>query len=393
LPIDWTAEHTDFRRDEQFVDRLVSGPVRSWVHTHRFRSTGPSSSIVEDTIAFEAPFGPLGRFVVRRHLPTLFDFRHRRTYGDLVRQAPLLGGPSLRIAVTGSSGVIGRELVPFLMTAGHRVERLVRRQAAESGEISWDPPHGWIDTERLEGIDAVVHLAGESIKPPWTRSRRRRIRESRIDGTRLLSEALARLRTPPRVLVSASGINYYGERGDGLVDESVPLGAGFLASLCADWEHATAPASAAGIRVVTMRNGVVMSARGGALTSMVRPFRLGLGGRFGSGEQYVSWIAVDDLLGAIYQSLHDERLSGPINTVAPNPVTNAELTQTLGRVLRRPTVLPVPAIAVRAGLGGLGDELLLTSVRAVPRALEAVGFRFDFPTLEDALRFQLGRAS
>ena len=197
---------------------------------------------------------------------------------------------------------------------------------------------------------------------------------------------------PARVLVSASGINYYGDRGDSVVDETIPNGAGFLASLCAGWEHATGPASSAGIRVVTMRNGVVLSARGGALPSMVRPFRIGLGGRFGSGEQYVSWIAVDDLVGAIYQSLHDERLRGPINTVAPNPVTNAELTRTLGRVLRRPTVLPVPAIAVRAGLGGLGDELLLTSVRAIPRALESVGFRFDFPALEGAVRFQLGRA-
>jgi uncharacterized protein (TIGR01777 family) len=392
VPIDWVAEHTDFRRDEQFVDRLVSGPARRWVHTHRFRSTGPSSSIVEDSVDFEVPFGPLGRCIVRRQLPTMFAFRHRRTHGDLVRQSPFAGGPSLRIAITGSSGVIGRELVPFLTTAGHRVERLVRRQAAEHDEIAWDPSRGWIDNERLEGVDAVVHLAGESIKPPWTRSRRRRIRESRTDGTRLLSEALARLHTPPRVLVSASGINYYGERGDAVVDEAVPLGAGFLASLCADWERATAPASAAGVRVVTMRNGVVLSARGGALPSMVRPFKLGLGGRFGSGEQYVSWIAVDDLLGAIYRSLHDERVSGPINAAAPNPVTNAELTETLGRVLRRPTVLPVPAIAVRIGLGGLGDELLLTSIRAVPRALEAIGFRFDFPMLEDALRLQLGRA-
>jgi uncharacterized protein len=391
MPVDWVAEHTDFRRNEQFVDRLVSGPVRSWVHTHRFLAAGPSTSVVEDTVVYAAPFGPLGRFVVGRHLPTMFDFRHRRTHADVVRQSTFAGGPSMRIAVTGSSGVIGRELVPFLTTAGHRVDRLVRRQAAGPGEISWDPPRGWIDTERLEGVDAVVHLAGESIRPPWTRSRRQRIRESRTNGTRLLSEALARLRNPPRVLVSASGINYYGDRGDSVVDETIPNGAGFLASLCADWEHATGPASSAGVRVVTMRNGVVLSARGGALPSMVRPFRVGLGGRFGSGEQYVSWIAVDDLVGAIYQSLHDGRLRGPINTVAPNPVSNAELTRTLGRVLRRPTVVPVPAIAVRAGLGGLGDELLLSSVRAIPRALESVGFRFDFPTLEDAVRFQLGR--
>jgi uncharacterized protein (TIGR01777 family) len=366
--------------------------VRSWVHTHRFRSTGPSSSVVEDTVVFEAPFGPLGRFVVRRHLSPMFDFRHRRTHVDLVRQSPFAGEPSMRIAVTGSSGTIGRELVPFLTTAGHRVERLVRRQATGAGEISWDPPHGWIDTERLEGVDAVVHLAGESIKPPWTRARRHRIRESRTDGTRLLCAALARLRTPPRVLVSASGVNFYGDRGDMVVDESGPMGTGFWATLCRDWEGATAPAARAGIRVVNMRNGAVLSARGGTLgRTVLLPFRLGVGGPVGDGGQYVSWIAIDDLLGAIYEAIHDARLSGPVNAAAPAAVTNRELTATLGRVLRRPAVLPAPAVAVSRLLGDVGRELLLTSIRAVPGALEKVGFRFDFPTLEDAVRFQLGR--
>jgi uncharacterized protein (TIGR01777 family) len=364
------------------------------VHTHRFVAAGSSSSVVEDTVVYDAPFGPLGRLVVRRHLPPMFGFRHRRTHTDVVRQSPFAGVPPLRIAVTGASGLVGRELVPFLTTAGHRVDRLVRRQAAAPGEISWDPPRGWIDAAQLDGVDAVVHLAGASIAPPWTRSRRQRIRESRTDGTRLLSDALARLSTPPRVLVSASGVNYYGDRGDGVVDESVPVGEGFWPAVCRDWEHATAPASAAGIRVVTLRNGAVLSARGGTLgRTVLLPFRLGLGGRVGTGGQYVSWIAVDDLLGVIYQAIHDGRLSGPINAVAPNPVTNRELASTLGRVLRRPTAVPVPAAAVSTLLGDVGRELLLTSVRAVPAALDSVGFRFDFPALEDAVRFQLGRAS
>jgi uncharacterized protein (TIGR01777 family) len=278
-----------------------------------------------------------------------------------------------------------------LTTAGHRVERLVRRQTAGRGEISWDPPHGWIDHDALEGVDAVVHLAGASIRPPWTRSRKRRIRESRIDGTRLLSEALARLRTPPKVLVSASGVNYYGDRGDDPVDEAEPIGEGFWASLCGEWEGATAAASAAGIRVVNVRNGAVLSARGGTLgTAVLVPFRLGLGGPVGSGRQYVSWIAVDDLLGVLYQAIHDERIVGPVNAAAPNPVTNRQLAKTFGRALRRPAVVPIPAAAAEA-LGDVGRELLLSSVRAVPRALESVGFRWDFPTLEDAVRFQLGR--
>lgn len=391
MPVDWVAEHTDFRRNEQFVDRLVSGPVRRWVHTHRFRADGPTDSVVDDTISYDAPLGPLGNRVVRRHLPTMFDFRHRRTHADVVRQSPFAGEPKLRIAVTGASGLIGRELVPFLTTAGHRVDRLVRRPATNPGEISWDPPHGWIDSEALEGVDAVVHLAGASIGPPWTRSRRRRIRESRTDGTQLLSEALARLHDPPRVLVSASGVNYYGDRGDTVVDEAAPIGEGFWASLCGEWETATGAASGAGIRVVIVRNGAVLSARGGTLgSSVLLPFRLGVGGPVGGGGQYVSWIAIDDLLGVIYHAIHDQRLRGPVNAAAPHPVTNRQLATTLGRVLRRPAVLPVPAAAVSM-LGDVGRELLMSSVRVAPRALESVGFRFDFTTLEDAVRFQLGR--
>ena len=385
---DWVAEHGGFARDEQFVDRLVSGPVSHWVHTHRFLPDGPAGSVIEDVIEYDARFGD---FIVRRELPRLFAFRRRRTRGDLVRQAAFADGSPLRVAVTGASGLIGGELVPFLTTAGHSVVRLVRRPASGPGEISWDPSRGVLDAEQLEGFDAVVHLAGESIRPPWTRSRRQRIRRSRVDGTLLLSEALARLRRPPRVLVSMSGVNYYGDRGDVVVDEDSTPGDGFLASLCVDWEGATAPAAAAGIRVVNLRNGIAISGRGGAVSSLLLPFRLGVGGKVGAGRQYVSWIAIDDLIGAIYQAIHDDRLRGPVNAVAPNEVTNREFTKALGRVLRRPTIVPLPAVAVGAVLGDAGRELLLASMRVRPTRLEAAGFRFDFPTFEDALRFQLGR--
>ena len=392
MPTDWVAEHTGFVRNEQFVDRMVDGPVRRWEHTHRFHADGPTRSIIEDTVDYDAPFGPLGERVVRRHLPRMFAFRHRRTHGDLVRQSSFGGAPPLRIAVTGATGLIGRELVPFLTTAGHQVERLVRRPAAGPGEIAWDPARGYVDAEPLEGVDAVVHLAGESIRPPWTRSRRRQIRGSRVDGTLLLSGTLARLRRPPRVLVSMSGVNVYGERGDALVDEDSAPGDGFWATMCVDWEGATAPAVAAGIRVVTLRNGVVLTPRGGALATALLPFRLGVGATVGSGQQYLSWIALDDIVGAIYQAIHDERLGGPVNAAAPNPVTNREFTKTLGRVLRRPTVLRAPELAVGPVLGEAGRELVLTSVRATPGRLDSVGFRFDFPTLEDTLRFQLGKS-
>ena len=335
---DWVAEHEGFVRNEQFVDRMVSGPVRRWQHTHRFVADGPSRSVVEDEVDYDAPFGPLGELVIRRALPRLFAFRRRRTLGDLVRQSPFVGRPPMRIAVTGATGTIGRDLVPFLTTAGHAVERLA---------------DGELDAERLEGVDAVVHLAGGS--------------------TLLLSETLAGLRRPPRLLVSTSSVNGFGERGDAAVDEDTP-------------------ASDAGIRVVNLRCGIVLSARGGALATMLRPFRLGLGGTIGDGDRQVNWIAIDDLVGAIYQALHDERLNGPINALAPNPVTSRELAQTLGRVLRRPAVVPMPDSAVGPLLGKAGRELLSTSGRATPDGLDRVGFRFDFPTLEDTLRFQLGRA-
>jgi uncharacterized protein len=382
------AEHSGFQRNEQFIDRMVSGPVRHWVHSHRFVSEGPSGSILEDVIEYDAGLaGP----VVRRELPRLFAFRRRRLSGDLVRQAEFAGGRPLRIAVTGASGLIGGELVPFLTTAGHSVVRLVRRPASGPDEVTWDPSRGVLDAEQLEGFDAVVHLAGESIRPPWTRARRQRIRRSRVDGTLLLSDALARLRRPPRVLVSMSGVNYYGDRGDVVVDEDSPPGDGFLAALCVDWEGATTAAASAGIRVVNLRNGIAISGRGGAVSSLLVPFRLGVGGKVGDGRQYVSWIAIDDLVGAIYQAIHDDRLRGPVNAVAPNEATNRDLTKTLGRVLRRPTVLPLPAAAVGAVLGDAGRELLLASMRVRPTRLDAAGFRFEFPKLEDALRFQLGR--
>jgi uncharacterized protein len=322
----------------------------------------------------------------------MFEFRHRRTSSDVVRQAEHAGTRPLRIAVSGASGLVGRELVPFLTTAGHRVERLVRRApVAGAGEIGWDPRRGVVDSAALEGVDAVVHLAGESIRPPYNRARRRLIRNSRVDGTRLLSRVLAGLQRPPRVLVSAAGAHLYGDRGGDLLDEREPPGDGFFASMCTDWEAATTPAAEAGIRVVMMRNGVVLSGHGGALRTMHRLFRLGVGGTLGNGRQYVSWIAADDILGAIYQAIHDDRLDGPVNAVSPNPVTNRELTHMLGRVLRRPTAFSVPAAAIRALPGGVAAELVLSSVRAIPARLEAAGFRFEFPTLEDTLRFQLGR--
>lgn len=299
----------------------------------------------------------------------------------------------MKILVTGSTGFIGSALIPFLTSGGYEVTRLVRAQPRPGeAEIQWDPGVGKLDVAKLEGFAAMVHLSGESIAAGrWTTARKRRIRESRLKSTSLLCEALNRLEQPPKVLVCASAIGYYGNRGEEILREHSPAGSGFLAELCKDWEAASEPAVQKGIRVVRLRTGLVLGAEGGALARLLLPFRLGLGGKIGSGRQYMSWVVMDDLLGAVVHTVHTEALSGPVNVVAPHPVTNLEFTKTLGKVLGRPTLFPVPAFAVRVAFGEMGDELLLFSTRVEPARLAATGFAFRFPELEGALRHLLRR--
>ena len=296
----------------------------------------------------------------------------------------------MKVAVTGASGLIGTALVPSLTGDGHQVTRVVRG-APGPGEVRWDPAGGTIDRAGLEGHDAVVHLAGAGIGDHrWTDAYKAEIRESRVKGTTLLAETLAALERPPAVLASASGINIYGDRGDEELTEDSPPGEGFLAGVVREWETSTGAAAAAGIRVVHLRNAVVLSRRGGALKAMLLPFRLGLGGRLGSGRQWFSWISLDDEVAAITHVLGDATVSGPVNMAAPSPVTNAEFTRSLGRALRRPAVLWVPAAALAALRGAqLTRELVLASMRVVPGVLPATGFRFRHPTIDDGLRAAL----
>lgn len=305
--------------------------------------------------------------------------------------APAQFGPQ-RVVISGASGLVGTRLAALLTTGGHRVDRLVRRPpAAASTDIRWDPAAGEIDAAGLEGADAVMHLAGENIAGGrWTAARKEAIRRSRIDGTRLLAESLARLGRRPRVLISASAVGYYGPRGDEPLTEDSASGRGFLAEVCQAWEAAAEPARRAGIRVVNPRLGMVLAATGGALGRMLIPFRLGLGGVMGSGRQYVSWIALEDLVEAITYLMFAGHVSGPVNAVAPGPVTNRGFTQTLGRVLRRPTLAPLPAPLVRLLFGEMGQALLLDGARVLPARLLASGFRFRYPDLEGALRSELG---
>ncbi|HEU4767282.1 MAG TPA: TIGR01777 family oxidoreductase [Pyrinomonadaceae bacterium] len=298
----------------------------------------------------------------------------------------------MKILISGSHGLIGSALIKLLTTDGHEIVRLVRRAPAGSSEIEWHPNKGVIDAERLEGFDAVVHLAGESIASGrWTSAKKQAILDSRVKGTTLLSQSLAQLAHPPSVFFSASGVGYYGNRGDELLTEQSTPGNDFPAQVCKQWEKATMPAQEKGIRTVIGRFGIVLDADGGALAQMLTPFRMGIGGRIGSGKQWMSWIALDDVTGAIRFVLRDSFVNGPVNFVSPFPVTNAEFTKTLGRVLSRPTLFPIPPFAIRLGFGEMGEALLLSGQKVQPAVLQGRGFGFQLPRLEIALRKILHR--
>jgi uncharacterized protein (TIGR01777 family) len=295
----------------------------------------------------------------------------------------------MRLLIAGASGLVGSALVPLLKAENSDVTRLVR-SAVKSGEIEWHPERGLIDAPALEGFDAVINLAGDGIaNGRWTEEKKRRILDSRVNGTRLLSETMAKLSRKPKTFINASAIGFYGSRGAELVDEESGPGEGFLASVCRQWESATAPAEQAGIRVVKLRLGVILAKDGGIMGSMLRPFKLGLGGKVGSGEQIISWVAMDDVVAAINFILQHETLRGPINLVAPHPVTNEEFTKTLGRVLSRPTFMAMPAFAARLAFGEMADEMMLSSTRVTGKVLNGAGFKFQFPELEGAVRAML----
>jgi uncharacterized protein (TIGR01777 family) len=293
----------------------------------------------------------------------------------------------MNILVSGSSGMIGSALIPQLMSRGHAVTRLVRKESRQARDtVVWNPETGEFDADCLVDTDAVIHLAGESIAARrWSTIQMRRILESRVRGTGLIARAMAFAPKPPRIMISASAVGYYGDRGDEILSEDSTNGGGFLAEVCRQWEGAAVPASGDRTRLIVLRIGMVLSPSGGALSRMLPVFRLGAGGRIGNGRQYVSWIAIDDLVEAILFVLETDSLRGACNAVAPNPVTNAEFTRTLGRILNRSAALPVPALAIRTLFGRMGQELLLAGARVRPERLLASGFQFRFPDLDRAL--------
>jgi len=292
----------------------------------------------------------------------------------------------MRIAIAGASGLVGKALTPLLEAEGHDVVRLVRSWP-KAGEIEWHPNQDSIDTGKLEGFDAIINLAGENVaEGRWTEEKKKKIHDSRVNGTHLLSEAIAKLTTKPRCFLCASATGIYGDRGDETLDEQSESGGGFLAGVCREWEKATEPAHRAGVRVVNFRFGPILARAGGMLEKMLTPFKMGLGGKIGAGKQYISWVAIEDAVAVIKRVLNDESIRGPLNVVSPKPVTNERFTRALGEVLSRPTVMAVPAFAARLAFGEMADEMLLVSQKVIPKKLQAAGFQLEYSDLETALQ-------
>lgn len=388
----WVAEHFNIIPDRQFCDRQIHGPFHSWEHTHRFNPDGPTS-LLEDEIDYTLPLGWPGRMLagglIRRRIDRMFAWRHWITRSDLERHAEVRDRPRLTVAITGSRGLIGTELVNFLTTGGHHVIRLLSDASAPpkySDGTEWRAwrPREPLPAGALSGVDAVVHLAGANIaERRWTAARKLELRESRVIPTRHLAEAAARDGVPS--FLSGSAVGIYGNRGNEALPETAEPGTGFLADLGRDWEAAAAGPR----RVVLLRTGIVLSPKGGALAKQLPAFRLGGGAVLGSGEQIVPWIDIQDMVYTIHHLLMQPEIAGPVNLCAPQAVSNRVFGRTLARVLHRPFLFTAPRFLLRLGLGELADEALLAGQRAQPAALQASGYRFANESLEDALRNML----
>ena len=394
IPRIWEAEHYDFQENHLFRDRQVRGPFAKWDHHHIFHPKGSSASVMEDQVRYRLPMGLLSRPFLghaHRELERIFRYRHGVLKYDMEHWVGRIR--KQRILISGASGTIGKALVPFLRTCGHEVVRLVRDQnnTAEDA-LYWDPYNRELDIEAAGPIDAVISLNGVDIsRGKWTEAQKKRIIDSRVIPTRVLVEKIRSMKRPPGVFISSSAIGFYGEGGDRPLTEETPKGDSFISRVCDQWETGSLGADRGGVRTVQLRIGVVLTPAGGALERMKLAFSLGCGTRVSHGRQYMSWISMDDALGGILHILENQEVHGPVNLTAPNPVTNAVFTETLGSVLNRPALFVIPRPVALALWGDMGKETLLTSARVLPARLEETGFAFAHPTLEPALRHLLGR--
>jgi uncharacterized protein (TIGR01777 family) len=396
LKLRWVARLGPVEPPYRFIDTQERGPFACWQHEHLIGSDATGEAILTDRISYALPLGlgsiPLFRTLAHNELDRLFAFRHRRMLEDLRRFPETTPGKGKTVLISGSSGLIGRRLAPYLRTLGYTVRGLTRGRTG-TGMFRWDPGSGWVDPEALEGVDAVIHLAGEGIAGGrWTPARKKRILESRIDGTNTIVKAMAGMSTPPTVFISASGVNYY-EMGAGPHSEDGSRGGGFLAEVCEKWEAEAMKANGAGIRVVCLRTGVVLDPLGGALGKMLPAFRLGLGGPIGSGRQGFPWIGMDDLLDVYERALCLPGLAGPVNAVHPEALDQGSFSKVLGLVLRRPAIIPLPAAVVKLLFGQMGTETLLADLSVRPTKLLESGFQFRHSGLRETLSLMLGRQS
>jgi uncharacterized protein (TIGR01777 family) len=390
---EWLIRHEGYEEGSGFCDVMVKGPFARWRHEHRFRPLSETTSLLCDRIEYKLPLGACGRVFggsfVRQKLKKLFSFRHATTQHDLGIFNEQSDLRRMKILISGASGLVGSALAPFLTTQGHEVVRLGR--SARDGCVQWDPAAGTIDESALAGVDAVVHLAGANVgSGRWTASRKKEILESRVVPTRFLVDVCGRMPKPPSVFVSASASGFYGNTGEREIDEDEPAGTGFLADVCRQWEAEAMRAADFGMRAICLRTGVVLTPKGGALAKLLPVFRVGLGGPAGNGRQWMSWIAIDDLLAVILHVVSNSAWTGPVNVVSPNPVQNAEFSTVLGKVLGRPSAVAVPSLALKAMFGQMARETILASACLRPRRLIDSGFQFQFETIEPALRHLLG---
>jgi len=409
----WLVKHSDYIEGKQFRDSQIEGLFSSWTHTHLFKPLELSSSVLDDHIEYSLPGCILSERIVspliNKKLNQMFDYRHRITKEDLRIHASankIRGNDRpMTIGITGSSGFLGSSFIPFLTSGGHKVIRFMRHRPTYDDKldlknikcIQWNPSSlAYTDLSSLNDnnnqMDAVVNLAGENIFGRWTKKKKKRISDSRVNTTRSLCKLLSSLDKPPKVLVSASATGYYGDRGDEMLTEECKSSIGFLSDVCRNWEEASQIAKEFGIRVVNLRIGIVLSSSGGMLSKILPLFKIGLGGRIGNGNQYMSWIGLDDLLGLILYAIADESISGPVNAVSPNPVTNADFTTTLGKVLSRPTIFSILESIIKLALGEeLANAAILSSSRVIPERLIKIGYHFRFPYLESVLPHTLGK--
>ncbi len=391
LGIPWRLQHSEFQDGVQFCDEQISGPFLSWKHLHRFLPEGDAATCLVDSISYELPLWCRAAAPLLEHeLHRLFRFRHAVTAADLSAHARFAHLPRKTFLITGSSGLIGSALCSFLTTAGHSVMRLVRNQPSSPNEYHWNPEKNIIDKAAFAAADVVIHLAGENIAGArWSTQQKFRLRESRIRSSALLAQTILELDQKPSLFMAASGVGIYGDTSDSSATEESAHGSDFLATLAYDWENSYSVLTSS-MRVVSLRLGTVLTARGGALKKMLPAFKACIGGQLGSGTQHMSWIALQDVLGAIEHLVYTPSINGAVNIVAPNTCTNREFTDALGQMLCRPTVCTAPAGMLRLIFGELAQSLLLANSRVLPQKLHDSGYHFACPTLRHALRFECG---